>query len=261
MPEKRYYWLKMEDGFFNQKEIKKLRRIAGGDTYVIIYLKMSLLSLKDDGKLYYEGVEESFMEELAYELNESIENVEITISFLKAHNMLEDHTPDEFYMNRIPEMTGKETDSARRKRKERLRKDTVKSLPESDKVTPICDNVQICHTEKSKDKELDIDIELDKKKKDSYDPTLDCNYFLNKDFCDAWDDFLIHRKKLKASNTERGLKTLIEKIKTLSNTSEEAILLINNAICNGWKTVFPDRTFNRNSQTPSKWQGEQNFEY
>ena len=30
---KRYYWLKLSEDFFRQKEIKKLRRIAGGDTY------------------------------------------------------------------------------------------------------------------------------------------------------------------------------------------------------------------------------------
>lgn len=33
---KRYYWLKLPDGFFRQKAIKKLRKIAGGDTYTII---------------------------------------------------------------------------------------------------------------------------------------------------------------------------------------------------------------------------------
>lgn len=45
---KRYYWLKLPDDFFRQKPIKKLRRIAGGDTYTIIYLKMLLVSLKNE---------------------------------------------------------------------------------------------------------------------------------------------------------------------------------------------------------------------
>ena len=58
MANKRYYWLKLKDDFFRDKAIKKLRRIAGGDTYVIIYLKMQLLSLKSGGKLFYEGVED-----------------------------------------------------------------------------------------------------------------------------------------------------------------------------------------------------------
>ena len=48
---KQYYWLKLKDDFFRQKEIKKLRKIAGGDTYTIIYLKMLLLAIKEENKL------------------------------------------------------------------------------------------------------------------------------------------------------------------------------------------------------------------
>ena len=55
---KRYYWLKLPDDFFRQKPIKKLRKIAGGDTYTIIYLKMLLIAMKQDGRLYFEGVED-----------------------------------------------------------------------------------------------------------------------------------------------------------------------------------------------------------
>ena len=47
MAERRFYWLKLPEGFFRQKEIKKLRQIAGGDTYTIIYLKMFSFFLSD----------------------------------------------------------------------------------------------------------------------------------------------------------------------------------------------------------------------
>ena len=50
---RRYYWLKLKEEFFTDKRIERLRRISGGDTYTIIYLKLLLLSLKDEGKLYY----------------------------------------------------------------------------------------------------------------------------------------------------------------------------------------------------------------
>ena len=65
MGEKKYYWLKLQNDFFSHKEIKKLRKIAGGDTYTVIYLKMLLVSLKNDDCLFYDGVEETFAEELA----------------------------------------------------------------------------------------------------------------------------------------------------------------------------------------------------
>ena len=57
MGEKRYYWLRFKDDFFDSKRIKKLRKMAGGDTYVIIYLKMQLKALRTDGVLEYTGIE------------------------------------------------------------------------------------------------------------------------------------------------------------------------------------------------------------
>ena len=45
---KKYFWLKLKDNFFKQKSIKKLRKMAGGDTFTIIYLKMQLLSLTNE---------------------------------------------------------------------------------------------------------------------------------------------------------------------------------------------------------------------
>ena len=57
---KKYYWLKLMKDFFTQPKIKKLRKIAGGDTYTIIYLKLQLLSIDSDATLEYQGIEENF---------------------------------------------------------------------------------------------------------------------------------------------------------------------------------------------------------
>ena len=82
MAEKRYYWIQLKEGFFKQKAIKKLRKIAGGDTYTIIYLKMLLVAVRQGNRLFFEGVEDTFPEELALELDEDTENVKVTLSFL-----------------------------------------------------------------------------------------------------------------------------------------------------------------------------------
>lgn len=80
---KRYYWLQLKEDFFNQKEIKLLRRIDGGDTYTIIYLKMLLLSLRDEGKLYFEAIGDNLIQELSLDFNEKIEDVRATINFFR----------------------------------------------------------------------------------------------------------------------------------------------------------------------------------
>jgi len=122
MAEKRYYWLKLTADFFRQKEIKQLRRIAGGDTFTIIYLKMLLRSLKDGGKLYYEGIDADFASELALDIDEDTESVKITVAYLMSKNILIQGSADQYELITADEMTGSECDSARRVRKLRAAK-------------------------------------------------------------------------------------------------------------------------------------------
>ncbi len=98
---KRYYWLKLKADWFSDKRIKKLRSIAGGDTHTIIYLKMMLLSLKDEGKLYFEGVEDNFASEIALALDEDAENVKLTLAFLQRHGLIEIGDDDEYQLTEV----------------------------------------------------------------------------------------------------------------------------------------------------------------
>ena len=148
---KKFYWLKLKNDFFNQKEIKKLRRIAGGDTYTIIYLKMQLLSLKDDGKIYFDGIEDSFAEELALDIDEDPKNVEITLLFLEKCGFIEKGQDDEYFLPQARESLGAETASAARVRKHR---NNVKTLQCNATVTN-------CNTEIEIEKEIDIEKELE----------------------------------------------------------------------------------------------------
>lgn len=52
---KRYYWMRLKTDFFDQPEIKKLRRLAGGDTYTIIYLKMMLKTVDNNGLFVFQS--------------------------------------------------------------------------------------------------------------------------------------------------------------------------------------------------------------
>jgi len=119
---KRYYWLKLPDDFFRQKPIKKLRKIAGGDTYTIIYLKMLLISLKNEGKLFFDGVEENFAEEVALELDEEEENVKVTVRFLMAQGLLQLIDESEYELTECSRMVGSESASAERMRRLRDKK-------------------------------------------------------------------------------------------------------------------------------------------
>jgi len=157
MAEKRFYWLKLQEDFFRQREIKKLRQIAGGDTYVVIYLKLLLLALKTDGKLFYEGIEEDFASEMALEIDEAEENVAVTVNFLISKGILLSTSPSEYELTTCPEMAGSETDSARRMRLMRNRQSSqCDALPSH--CSDVCEKVQKC--DDIRDRE-DIEKETD----------------------------------------------------------------------------------------------------
>ena len=160
---KRYYWIKLKEEFFTDKRIKRLRRISGGDTYTIIYLKLLLLSLKDEGKLYYDGVESDFIKELALTIDETDDDVMVTVNYLINQGLLEVVTEnDEYYLTEIPSLIGSETASTRRSRKSR----ELKMLQCNTNATH---KQQKCNGEIEIEKDIEIDkeregeIEKDKK--------------------------------------------------------------------------------------------------
>lgn len=119
---KRYFWMKFQSDFFEDKRMKKLRKIAGGDTYITIYLKMLLLSIKNEGCIEYSGLEETFVDELALELDETAENVGVTVQFLLAQNLLVQLTETSYILPYAVNNTGSECASAKRVREHRERK-------------------------------------------------------------------------------------------------------------------------------------------
>lgn len=162
MSNKRYFWLKLKEDFFGQKEIKMLRKIAGGDTYTIIYLKLLLLSLKNEGMIYFDGIADNFIEEIALDIDEDVENVKVTFTFLKNKGLIEfsDNVEDEVYLNNIASMIGSESESARRVRKHRNRK----ALQSNGEVTA---KKHLSNTEKEKireDKDSEKETDTDKEK-------------------------------------------------------------------------------------------------
>lgn len=192
--EKKYYWLKLDENFFSKnKEIKKLRRLAGGDTYTIIYLKMMLFSLENAGKILYEGVGEDMAEELALLLDESAENVHMTLMFLESHGLIEKMTENEFMMTQVPLMIGKETAAAARMRKLRaLKKEEAQAITEVEAPQMIegRNNVRECYEDVREGSEMFLDIDIDKElnKDIEKEKELEQENFVLKKFNDICED-------------------------------------------------------------------------
>lgn len=136
MAEKRYYWLKLNEDYFANPKIKKLRKIAGGDTFTIIYLKMQLLSVSNKGIITFEGIENTIEEELALKLDEQIEDVQLTMAYLKTQGLVE-CSENEYLLIDACKNIGSECESAERVRNFRERQ---KSLQSNNAVTSMKQN-------------------------------------------------------------------------------------------------------------------------
>lgn len=161
MADKRYYWFKMEQSFFEQKEIKYLRRLPGGDTYTIIYLKLILKSLENDGKIYYENIGDDYSQEWALEIEEDEKAVSFLVAFLINKGLMIDCGFDEFEITKTKSLVGSETASAERKRRQRERERELlqfKDVTDSQKSVTLS---QVGHIESEIESEIEIEIESD----------------------------------------------------------------------------------------------------
>ena len=153
---KRYYWIQLAQDFFKSKEMKLLRKIAGGDTHTIIYLKMMLISLEDGGHIYYDGLADNLAEEIALVIDENVEDIKITLIFLESKGLLTRNSDRDYFLEQVPEMVGSETASARRVRK--FRENQI-ALQCNNDVTKRNGDIDI---EKDIDTDTEIDTEIEK---------------------------------------------------------------------------------------------------
>ena len=111
--------MQLKEDFFKTKEMKLMRKLPGGEEITIIYLKIMLVSLADEGKIYFEGLAEDLAEELSLLIDEDAEAVRMALIFLEQKKLLTTSDNYQYNLEQVPEMIGSETASARRVRKHR----------------------------------------------------------------------------------------------------------------------------------------------
>lgn len=121
MSEKRYYWLKLYDTFFDNKTSKFLRKLPDGDRILLVYLKLQLKLLKNEGVFVYENLCENIADELALTLDEDINIIKLLLSALNRTKAIEFLNENTFMLSEMQDLIGSEGSSAERVRKHRER--------------------------------------------------------------------------------------------------------------------------------------------
>ncbi|BDR73369.1 hypothetical protein K144316041_23800 [Clostridium tetani] len=237
MSNKRYYWLKLQDNFFDREEIKVVESMKNGKDYILFYMKLLLKSVKTEGELRFRGVIPYTPEMLSSITNTDIDTVMVAVDMFTQLGLMEKWDDGTLFMIETQNMVGSETDSAKRMRK--LRKEhRKKQLPPSQcdgDVQGSDENVQ------NSDIEIDTEIELDKELDIDKDIKIDSNYveFFNNNFHLITKYELDTLKSYEDDKLQPGLITLaLQKAVDKNKRSLDYVKgILNNWLKNNIKTI------------------------
>ncbi|AIF86107.1 TPA: conserved phage C-terminal domain-containing protein [Streptococcus agalactiae] len=151
-----YFWLKFDKKFFENIFIKRLKKMAGGDTMTVLYIRLMLESLETDCILYYEGYFDNLVEELAIKLEVSEDDINMTLAYFTKCGLIQIDGSGNAQMPQAKAMLESETNWAKYKRETRK----IGQIPTD--VQPMsnqCPTEIEIDIEKKKDKERELDKE------------------------------------------------------------------------------------------------------
>ena len=118
---KKYYYLKLKDGFFSSDEMKILSSQKNGAEYQLLYMKLTLLSVKSEGRLEFRHGVPYDAEMLSSVLDVGIDTVKAGIELFAKLRLVEMLETGVIFMSDIQNMIGHGSSEAERKAAYRLR--------------------------------------------------------------------------------------------------------------------------------------------
>ena len=137
----RYYWLKLNENFFESDVVEWLEDQENGEKYVLLYLKLCLKSLKTDGVLVRQVGKMTIQhtaESIAKQTQFDIEIVESALALFEQIGLIEKNDKGESYLPEVANMTGSgsTSESATKKKTQRQNKKGQNVPKSGDKMSP-----------------------------------------------------------------------------------------------------------------------------
>lgn len=194
---KKYYYLKLKENFFDSDELKILESMQNGYMYSNLLLKLYLKSLKYEGKLKLNEYIPYNAQMIATVTNINIDTVSAGLKILEQLKLIEVLPDGTIYLLQIQNFIGLSSTEADRKRNYRSKIENEKNLLLSDGQT-VGQIEDKCPKKWDKNPpEIEIDTEIDTE--------IDINKVFN-----HWNDcnIVVHRKITK--NIEKAYKKVIK---------------------------------------------------
>ena len=164
MAEKKFYWLKLKEDFFEEDTIQWLEEQENGKDYCLFYLKLCLKSLKTNGILI-RNVGQMLIpydvKKLADITNTTVDTAIVAMEVFKKIGLVQVLENGEIYMTQLENMVGSESKWAQKKRSQRSKdkhEDNVLKLS-SESPREIEKEKEI----RERDKDIEKEIEKDNK--------------------------------------------------------------------------------------------------
>lgn len=162
---KKYFYLKLKDSFFSSEEMLVLESVPNGLVYQNIYLRMCLLSLKNDGALTFKNMLPYDLKMLATVLRVDIAQMKMALELFEQLKLVTKTDNEVLFMSDIQTLIGKSSTEAERIARYRKRiadsNNVTPMLPETD-CTKSVQMLQSCTPEIEIEKEIKTEQEQNK---------------------------------------------------------------------------------------------------
>lgn len=159
---KKYYYLKLRENFFDTDEMIILESMPDGHLYSNILLKLYLRSLKNEGKLMFNDKIPFSATMLAQVTRHSVGVIEKAMGIFKELNLVDVLDNGSIYMSDIQNFIGESSTVADRLRDYRKRIDSEKALKTqqiSNDISNDISNVQQKYDKSTPEIEIELEIE------------------------------------------------------------------------------------------------------
>lgn len=157
---KRFYWIKLRENFFQQETIDWLMEQENGSAYIVLYLKMCLLTANTSGELIRTIGDMTIPYEpkkISQKTGFDIDTVNVALSLFKHLGLIEETQEGIPVMPEVKNMVGSESASAIRMRKCRKKeKEAKKALQSNTNVTDKASQSNTIVTDKASQCDVEI---------------------------------------------------------------------------------------------------------